>query len=275
MLRPIDVARLGEEFRRMQRLNETAGVPRIAGHFQRVLKEGWVNRNPEIFHLYEEDERLRGYAGLIPVYPDSYRRFIDGERFPWPDARPTDFLTAEEYARARKEGVWVWIESFMAVDAAVRTALAEWVYTYLSEMHVKGLLVSSSDAQGEADCRWLGMVHRRDGAPCPTGTRKLWYAEEAVVASDDGHDFGPPVPVRLLFLTVRQRFSQQPQTLGLVSKERRVARLFYLEDKKAVEVGRLLGMQPGTVKTHQQRIRAKAQPVVGSRLARRIATCLH
>jgi hypothetical protein len=29
------------------------------------------------------------------------------------------------------------------------------------------------------------------------------------------------------------------------------------------------------VKTHLQRIGSKAEPVVGSRLARRIATCLH
>ena len=72
------------------------------------------------------------------------------------------FLTAEEYACGRSEGVWIWIESFIAADAAVRKALGEWVYTYLSEMNVKGLLVSSSDPQGEADCRWLGMVELRD-----------------------------------------------------------------------------------------------------------------
>lgn len=215
MLRPIDATRLREELRRMQRLNEKAGVPRVAGHFQRVLKEGWVSRNPEIFHLYEEEGRLRGYAGLIPIYPESYRRFIDGERFPWADARPTDFLTPDEYARARAEGVWIWIESFMAADAGIRTALAEWVYNYLSEIHVKGLLVSSSDPQGEADCRWLGMVHLRDFALCPTGIRKLWYAEAGMAAGDDDHDFGPPVPVRLLFLTVRQRFGTRPHTLGL------------------------------------------------------------
>jgi hypothetical protein len=78
----------------------------------------------------------------------------------------------------------------MAADAAIRTALAEWVYSYLSEMNLRGLLVSSSGRQGEADCRWLGMVHLRDYALCPTGARKLWYAEEGVVAGDEGHD--PP-----------------------------------------------------------------------------------
>ena len=50
-----------------------------------------------------------------------------------------------------------------------------------------------------------------------------------------------------------------------------MARLFYGEDREAEEIGRLLGMRAGTVKTHLQRIRGKAEPVVGSRLSRRIA----
>lgn len=137
----------------MQRLDEESGVPLLGDHFQRILEDGWVARNPEIYHLYEADGRLRGYAGLIPIHPETYRSFIEGERFPFRDTRADDILTVAEYDRARREGVWIWIESFTAADAAARPELGEYVYAYLTEMNLKGLVVATSSPVGENDCR--------------------------------------------------------------------------------------------------------------------------
>lgn len=62
MLRPIDVTRLTDELRRMRRLNERNGVPLLGEYFERILRDGWVARNPEIYHLYEVNGELQGHV---------------------------------------------------------------------------------------------------------------------------------------------------------------------------------------------------------------------
>src|SRR5437763_6857 len=110
MIRPIDPTRLRDELRRLQRLDEAGGIPLLEGYFRRILRDGRVPRNPAIYHLLEVDGELRGYTCLVPIYPESYRAFLAGERFPWTDLTAADILTAAEYARARVEGVWIWLE---------------------------------------------------------------------------------------------------------------------------------------------------------------------
>lgn len=274
MLRPINQRSVKQDLARMQRLNAEMGVPRLGGHFRRILADGWVTRNPEIYHLYETEGRLQGYAGLIPITPVSYQSFLAGERYPFFDIRPENILTADEYQRARLEGAYIWIESYIAAGAAVRRELGEYVYARLSRMHLKGLLVASSSPASEEHCRWLGLQERRECGPSMTGIRKLWHANESVITPSPEEPFGPPTPARCLFLLVQERFGKHTRDLELSPTERRVARLFYLETRKAEEIARVLKIQPGTVKTHLQRIRAKAEPAVGSRLARRIAAYL-
>lgn len=274
MLRPIDRQYLKQDLARIHRLNTEVGGPSLGEYFSRILADGWVDRNPEIYHLYETEGRLQGHVGLIPIAPASYRSYIAGERYPFFDIRPTDILTADEYRRARLEGAYLWIESYIAAGAAARRELGEHVYATLSRMHLKGLLATSSSPASEEHCRWLGLKKLRECGPSLTGVRKLWHADESVITASPDQPLGPATPVRCLFLMVHSRFGSAAPELVLSPTERRVARLFYLDTCKAEEIARLLKIQPGTVKTHLQRIRDKAEPVVGCRVARRLAAYL-
>lgn len=77
-----------------------------------------------------------------------------------------------------------------------------------------------------------------------------------------------------MFVTVRERFGRPAGGLHLSPTERQVARLFYLEDKTVDQIAALLHIKRDTVHTYLQRIRDKAETVVGSRIARRIGAYL-
>jgi DNA-binding CsgD family transcriptional regulator len=272
MLRVMEVGGIVAEWAAIERLHGEAGVPVREDERDRLAR--WLEQNPELFHLYETEGRLAGYTSLIPICRESYHRRVAGAAGPDPEMATDEILTAVEYATARWDGVWIWVERLVAATAAVQQKLVAQVYHTLGRVYLKGLLVTPSDAPGEAGCRWLGLVERPAGAGDLAAGRKLWYADERVVAPTPDQPFGPATPARCLFLLVEQRFGPRPDGLALTPAERRVARLFYGEDREAEEIAGRLGMQPGTVKTHLQRIRGKAERVMGSRLSRRIGAYL-
>jgi DNA-binding CsgD family transcriptional regulator len=270
MLRLMAANRLDHEWEGIAELHAQIGAPLPAGERERIA--AWLDRNSGLFHLYEEGGQLAGYASLIPIDRRRFDRRVAGAAgLP---AAPEEILTAQEHAAARWDGVWIWMERFVAVTPDARRRLVEHVWHALGRIHLKGLLVTPQDAEGEAIARWLGLVEVRP-SPTDAPTRgTVWYADAGSVAPTPEQPLGPATPARCLFLLVEERFGPSSRRLELTPTERRVARLFYGEDCEADQIARVLGVQPGTVKTHLQRIRRKAEPIVGSRLSRRIAAYL-
>jgi DNA-binding CsgD family transcriptional regulator len=272
MLRVMEMGGIEAEWHATERLHEEVGVPVLEDERDRLAR--WLEQNPELFHLYETEGRLAGYTSLIPICRESYHRRVAGAADRDVEIATDEILTAMEYTTAQWDGVWIWVERFVAATVAVQQKLGAHLYHTFARMHLKGLLVTPSDVPGEGGCRWLGLVERPARAGDIATRRKLWYADEQVVAPTPDQPFGPATPARCLFLIVEQRFGPRPDGLALTPAERRVARLFYGEDREADEIAGRLGMQPGTVKTHLQRIRGKAERVMGSRLSRRIGAYL-
>lgn len=213
---------------------------------------------------------LRGLVVLVPLAPQAYREFRAGRRFPRRDARAEDILSFAEYARRCWQGLYLWLESFRYADGSASLETGRFLLSRLSQVNLRGLLAESPAGVDESSCRWLGLTAGPQG---PDGTR-LWFAEEDTTAGGASHPLGRPVPLRTVFLTVRGRFGPGEAVLALTPIQRRIARLFYLEEKTEGEIGTLLGIRPNTVKAHLGRIRTKAEPIVGSRLSRGIASWL-
>lgn len=268
--RKADPDRLEAEFQRMRRLDEAAGIPGVGPYFERVLREGWLARNPEIYHLLEHEGELVAYLGAVPLREASYRSFLEGERYPFYDLHPEDILTPAEHARARAGGLYVWLESYSYRDATAARALGEFAYHLLAQANVRGILATTSRPEDEANCRWWGFQERHERDSCPTGIRKLWVADEECLESSPEHPLGLAVPARSLFMAVRQRFGAAP-VLGLSPRQRQVARLFYLEDDTEGAIAARLGIRPDTVKTHLQRIRERIEPHLGVTHSRAVA----
>ena len=95
---------------------------------------------------------------------------------------PNDILPAAEYAAAQWDGAWIWIERLVVATVTARQKLGAHVYHLIAGVHLKGLLVTTADPDGEADCRWLGLVERWSVPNGPPTARKLWYADEQTVA---------------------------------------------------------------------------------------------
>lgn len=273
MFRYVAVERLGEELRRLRSVDERMGISGLGPHFEAVERDGWLVRNSEIYHLFERDGELRGYFGLVPLTAASYSEFLAGERYPFGGLCAGDIVPLRDYAGARERGLHALVESYSYLDGDAARALSERLFGYLAVTNLRGLLATSSRPEDEEVCRWWGLEERYERGACATGTRKLWYADPDLLERGPGV-LGQPVPLRSLFLNVRHRFAPR-DVLALSPAQRRVARLFYLEEKSEREIARLLDIKPDTVKTHLKRIREKAGPVVGSSLSRRITAWLH
>lgn len=269
MLRPIDPSCAASELRRVERLIQPSGEPLALLHLRRVVAEGWLTHNPELFWLYETDGRLRGFLGLLPLRPESYRALLISGGHPLREVAKGDVLPAGAAQRARLEGMYVWLQGFRYATPALATVLASALFARLAETNLKGLLAAPSGMLAEADCRWLGLVERttRPG-------RRIWYADEATICDPSEHPLGRPVPLTAIFLHVRDRFDHDSRRLRLSPTQRRIARLFYLEELTESQVASRLDMPLDTVKTHLHRIRTKAESVVGSRVSRGIAAWL-
>ncbi len=271
--RLIHTDRVAADLCAMRQLDEAVGVPGLGSWFDQV-REKWVVRNRNVYHLMERDGRLICFVGLIPLHRKSYQSFLDGERYPFPDLQLDDILTPPEYSQARLNGLWVWCESFAYRDSDAACALGEFSFAHLAKSNVRGILVTTSRPRDEEQCRWWGFIERYERGTCPTGTRRLWYADEESIGSASENPLGYPVPVRTLFMAVKHRFASPP-LLKLSPTQRQVARLFYLEERTEREVARTLGIKQGTVKAHLKRIREKAEPYLGSTVSRAIASWLH
>jgi DNA-binding CsgD family transcriptional regulator len=271
MVRLLLTSEIDGEWATIEQLHAEAGVPLAADERERVA--AWLGRNPGVFHLCETCGRLAGCVSLISIGRECFeRRVAGGVGAP---AAPTsaEILSGEEQAAAEWEGVWIWMERLVCATVAAQRELVVHVWRALGQMHLKGLLATAPDMEARAACRWLGLKEVCSG-PAGSACGMVWYADAARVGPAADQPLGPPTPARCLFLLVEQRFGPRPEGLALTPAERRVARLFYGEDREAEEIAGRLGMQPGTVKTHLQRIRGKAERVVGSRLSRRIAAYL-
>ena len=272
-LRRLDLDCPERDLDAMARLDAAAGIPNVRPCLQATLQDGWLRRNPGIFRLLEDAQGLRGYVGVVPLREASYREFVRGTRYPFGEAVAGDVLTAAQEAAARTTGLYVWIESLSYADAEAARALGGFLFGHLSGANLRGILATSSGSRDEENCRWWGLTECYARGTCPTGTRRLWRADEESLAADAGHPLGSAVPVRAAFLEARRRFGAAT-ALALSPAQRQVARLFYLAELTEREVGRELGMRPSTVRTHLKRIREKAVPVVGSPVSRAITAWL-
>jgi len=258
MIRLIRKQQMVSELRMMYALNEEMGIPALQSYFERIISEDWVGRNDEMYHLYEADGQLKGYTGLVPIYKDSYLSFSRGERFAFFDATTSDILTVAEYRRAQQDGVYIWVESLCYVNDTALDELRRFIYAFLSRIYLLGLVVTTSRSEDEEICAWWGLTLQGTYGECPTGVRKLWYADLDTIEASDAGILGSSAFVRSIFWNVRGEFTAVPIGTKLSETERRIARLYFCQNLKRRDVARVLSMNELTVKSHLQRIRKKA-----------------
>lgn len=252
MLRPIDRNSLESELTRMHEVDDACGVPLLEGYLKRIMRDGRVARNDQIYQLYEVQGQIRGYYCVIPLHAGSYWAFIEGPRCTWRDFVASDMLSAADYTKAIHESqpLHLWIESLAASDPHAFQVTGDHFADTLSKFNIAGVIVESSSTQSETLCRFLGCRLVREYDPCPTGIRKIWMS--AGREAPRGWPYGPP------------EFE-----LGLTPAERKVAALFYcpfghsrlLTDQ---DIARSLRIEKTTVKTHLSRIRDKAETAIGT-----------
>jgi DNA-binding CsgD family transcriptional regulator len=264
MLRPIDMADLPQEFDRMRILNETRGTPFLKGYLERILSDGWLERNSYIYRLYEIDGTLYGYWCLIPLTPMAYEEFVAGPRCPWRDLTVKDILPESVYREAitARQPIHVWIESFTHTDDHAFRIVGHDLLQRLQELAISGLLAESSSVNSETNCRFFGLELLRSYDRCPTGTRRVWIAPATAIAHPEW-PYGPPT-----------------RSLDLSKRQKQVAYWFYIHTPKdgpptADHVGRILGISEDAVDDHLKKIRAKAGEIIGTSDRNRLALWFH
>jgi hypothetical protein len=270
----VDPRNQRRDLRAIQGFLESQGTLNMGAHFAQVEREGWLRRYPKLFRLYEEDGKLRGYTGLVPIYRSSYEQFLDGPRNPWEHANPTDFLTPAEEERDRVTGLWYWLA---AITCATRPASdAGWqdLHDHLCAGNVQGIVATTSSAESEEAARRVGMRLVRDFGVCPTGPRRLWCADDTLLALPATEDTRPDL--YYLFQTVRRQFRGTGETtLELPPREREVARLFYVEGEKALAIASRLKIAETTVREYLRRIQDRANERLGYTDRSRLAGFFH
>jgi DNA-binding CsgD family transcriptional regulator len=258
----VDLRNQHRDLRAIQGFLESQGTLNMGAYFAQVEREGWLRRYPKLFRLYEEEGQLRGYTGLVPIYRTSYQEFLDGPRNPWEHANPTDFLTPAEEERDRITGLWYWLA---AITCATRLASdAGWqdLHDHLCAGNVQGIVATTSSAESETAARRVGMRLVRDFGICPTGVRRLWRADDELLAQPATEGTRPDL--YYLFQNVRRQFRRAGETvLALSPRQREVARRFYIDGETAEAIANKLGLKPTSVLEHLRRVRERADERLG------------
>jgi hypothetical protein len=264
MLRPINLANLPDEFENMRALNERRGTPFLKGYLERILSDGWLDRNSRIYQLYEIDGTLYGYWCVIPMTRGAYEQFVTGPRCPWRDLKRDDILPEPAYLAALvdQQSICVWIESFTHADDHALRIVGQDLLEHLRCIPVSGVLAESSSQNSETNCRFFGLELLRSYDKCPTGIRKVWMVPTMALAYPEW-PFGPPA-----------------RSLQLSKRQREVAYWYFIHTPKdgamtEEHVGKVLGISKNAVNDHLDKIRLKANEVIGTSDRDRLALWFH